>query len=289
VGRAVPEDARVHRRLEQQLRAKGIEAEVINAGVQGYSTDQELLLMERLGALYHPDIVILAVCANDFLQNSADSAYGLKKPRYVPDGKGGLQYVAPAPQEAIARFGSGPSAWVQYSALYRALQPAIVRMRATLGNWRERNVLGLADQFYYLPEAINGVDWELFAQLIVRMQRASDALGAQFFVYLHPAIDEVWEPYIVDSIRRAGIAPDRYDRYAVEGRIAGIANRNGIRFVPQIDRFLAHSGQGPFHLLPRDPHCNERCYLLTAEILAEAIGGDKGAPGFASPQSIGRR
>jgi hypothetical protein len=48
--------------------------EVLNGGVSGYSTDQELLWFERLAPL-RPEIVVLVVCDNDFGANTEDSAY----------------------------------------------------------------------------------------------------------------------------------------------------------------------------------------------------------------------
>src|SRR5579864_6720010 len=41
VGRLVPEEGRIHRQLEKLLHRKAEHVEVINAGVEGYSTDQE--------------------------------------------------------------------------------------------------------------------------------------------------------------------------------------------------------------------------------------------------------
>src|SRR5436309_5939557 len=75
VGRAVPEDQRLAPQLERALSAKGLSWEVICAGVQGYSTDQELLLMRRLLPRYRPDAVILMVCGNDFGGNESTAAY----------------------------------------------------------------------------------------------------------------------------------------------------------------------------------------------------------------------
>lgn len=271
VGRAVAEEDRVHRQLEQRLHSIGIRAEVLNAGVQGFSTDQELLLLEKLGPAYRPDIIILAVCTNDFAQNGSGSANGLSKPHFERESSGELRYIPPQQQDRIRRFGRGLTAWLQYSALYRAIQPAIFGVRAALGNWRERNMLGLADELYYSSEVLNNVDWAMFEALLVRMHRLSATLGAKFYVYMHPAIDEVWNPYIENSIRRAGIPPGNYDRYAVEKKIAGIASRYDISFIPQIDAFLRRSPDGPFHLLPRDSHCNEVCYRITSQIIAGNI------------------
>jgi hypothetical protein len=44
--------------------------EVVNLAVEGYGTDQELLMLEEEGLRYHPDVVVLNVCvANDPLDN----------------------------------------------------------------------------------------------------------------------------------------------------------------------------------------------------------------------------
>ena len=44
--------------------------EVINLGVSGYSTDQELLLYQGVGRKYGADVVIVVVAANDFGANA---------------------------------------------------------------------------------------------------------------------------------------------------------------------------------------------------------------------------
>ncbi len=54
--------------------------EVLNGGVSGYSTDQELLWFERLESL-RSEIVVLVVCDNDFGANTEDAAYEIyRKP-----------------------------------------------------------------------------------------------------------------------------------------------------------------------------------------------------------------
>jgi len=58
--------------------------EVINAGIRGYGTDQELVLFERLVPIYHPDIVLLAFFAgNDFDDNVYGSLFAVEGDRLV--------------------------------------------------------------------------------------------------------------------------------------------------------------------------------------------------------------
>lgn len=56
-------------RFSQQLE-KSMDLEVINAGVSGYSTDQELLWYENEGIKYDTDLVILQLAGNDVGDNT---------------------------------------------------------------------------------------------------------------------------------------------------------------------------------------------------------------------------
>jgi lysophospholipase L1-like esterase len=71
--------------LGQRLRAAGLRAEVINAGVSGWGTDQQLLWLREEGARYQPDLVVLALYpGNDFMNNHMPLEYanfgGVRKP-----------------------------------------------------------------------------------------------------------------------------------------------------------------------------------------------------------------
>lgn len=68
--------------------------EVLNGGVSGYSTDQELLWFERLESL-RPEVVVLVVCDNDFGANTEDAAYEVyRKPVFeLVDGRPTLRNV----------------------------------------------------------------------------------------------------------------------------------------------------------------------------------------------------
>lgn len=55
--------------IETYLKSQGVSAEVINAGVSGLSTAEELLLLENEGIKYAPDYVVLGFYANDYDDN----------------------------------------------------------------------------------------------------------------------------------------------------------------------------------------------------------------------------
>jgi len=61
-------------------------AEVVNLGVTGYSTDQELLVYEDEGYKYNADAVVLVFCMNDVDGNTASVQYATyEKPLFVLD------------------------------------------------------------------------------------------------------------------------------------------------------------------------------------------------------------
>lgn len=106
--------------------------EVVNLACPGYSTDQELLILERDGWRYEPDLVLLCFVLNDTVGNASLRGLGMPfaKPRFVlgPDGELVLENH-PVPEPA----GGDPDPdalprWAQrlreHSALWQRLFPA---------------------------------------------------------------------------------------------------------------------------------------------------------------------
>jgi hypothetical protein len=77
-------------RFTERLREKLPSARVINAGVPGYGTDQEYLLLQRIWDSTKPDVVVLIFCTNnDHDDNSSNMRYGRYLKPYLernPDG-----------------------------------------------------------------------------------------------------------------------------------------------------------------------------------------------------------
>ena len=58
--------------LQQRLVSQGRDVEILNFGVGGYDTLQEVALLEIRGLKYHPDLVVVAYCLNDISISSVD-------------------------------------------------------------------------------------------------------------------------------------------------------------------------------------------------------------------------
>jgi len=77
--------------IEKYLKSKGFNVEVINAGVSGFSTSEELVFLEQEGIKYNPDIIVLGYFANDSEDNVrsdlfrlVDGELILNKTKYLP-------------------------------------------------------------------------------------------------------------------------------------------------------------------------------------------------------------
>ena len=64
--------------IERALKARGIEAQVLNTGISGFSTAEELAFLENEGIKYKPDVVVLGFFGNDFSDNLKAGLFALE-------------------------------------------------------------------------------------------------------------------------------------------------------------------------------------------------------------------
>jgi lysophospholipase L1-like esterase len=100
-GYGVEESERFSQVLENRLNV-----EVINAGVSGYGTDQELLWLRTEGIKYDFDLVILVMAGNDIGDNDQQLVHTIYyKPQFVREGSQLVLKGTPVPKaSALAKF-----------------------------------------------------------------------------------------------------------------------------------------------------------------------------------------
>ena len=203
--------------------------EVVNLGVQGYGTDQELLKLEREGLAYAPDVVVLNVClANDLLDNAAarsiyDGVY--PKPYFRLEGGRLVEvagHVALSWPRRLALLLS------QRSALFNALLDLVRVDRARY----QRELAGRLEAEPGEPA------FAVTFALVRRMDELTRARGARFVALLYPSLRDFIRPSrraprfleapelrgvdVVDLLPRfqaAGFNAETFSRYSLDGNL----------------------------------------------------------------------
>ncbi|MBL8863705.1 MAG: hypothetical protein JNK02_17070 [Planctomycetes bacterium] len=90
--------------LPARLAAARPDWQVLGAGVSGYGTDQQCLLLETLEPRLRPDCVVVVFCENDLHECATDRVYGKAKPRFTRAASGELRLEnVPVPYPWIER------------------------------------------------------------------------------------------------------------------------------------------------------------------------------------------
>jgi hypothetical protein len=114
--------ARLEGLLNRNRTANSSRYEVINMGVSGYSTDQELILFEELAPRLAADLVILVACDNDFEGNTQDFIYQrYYKPFFVLDTRGGVS-LENTPVPVLDRNQRGKLWLTQHSNVWNGIR-----------------------------------------------------------------------------------------------------------------------------------------------------------------------
>lgn len=258
----------VQDRLTEVLEASlGPKFEVINLGVPGYSTDQELLLLEREGWKYQPDLVVLAFSYRDVWANgsrySADTMVG--KPLFIIDGAGNLSLSnvpVPYPERTLRdRF-----------RVYDLIRTAI-RSNRRLFSWALKTEVARGkrpDDGEFKVYQGNETEelkreWNIARALLRKMKQETEQRRVGLLIFYVPSRSELFS----DEWNNAHLPPD-YDRGEVARKLVGICRAEGIAYIEPSDQFKAAAKQVPLYY-HRDPHWNVAGHHLAGEILAEYV------------------
>lgn len=117
-------DVEANERFTERLREALPEYAIVNAGVSGYGTDQELLLLRRLWSRINPAVVVLMfTVVNDRWDNISSVRYdGYFKPYFAPGPNGTLTLSGqPVPRPRQLYFKENPlvrNLWIGRAAMF---------------------------------------------------------------------------------------------------------------------------------------------------------------------------
>ena len=176
---------------EQQLRkcsyTAGINIEILNFGVSGYGTGQELLLLRHHVWQFEPDAILLAFLTGNDL---SDNVRELKKINYQPYfhyQKGELVLDQSYLQSADYRLRQGNAGRIlqiglDHSRILQLANRARNQLRATARN-PQASEQGLAPEIYQAPKReVWKQAWRVTEGLLALMHQEVRAQNASFFV-----------------------------------------------------------------------------------------------------------
>ena len=278
---------------------------VINAGMPGYSTDQELLYFRTEGKKFSPDLIVVMFYFNDVWFNSRKWNYRGHKPQFkLREGSLVLTNV-PVPKPAPVPESSQPPRqpersqkvknWLKdHSHLYRVVRRG-VRNVAWLEAWAVR--LGLSDtdlapvqaqrpgrprvpgQFLVyerqVPKSIRSA-WRLTEALIVALEEEAASIDSELLVFYVPSAATVQSDTWKGTKRKYGVREEHWDLCQVESELSRICRTRGVAMLPTIDRFVEEAERlrpvGKRLYGKEDTHWNREGHRFAAELLGEYIG-----------------
>jgi hypothetical protein len=215
--------------------------EVVNLGVSGYGTDQELLLWERTGRLWRPDhLLLLVTLANDLDEILVPVAHDYAKPVFRAARGGGLaiENVPVPPRQQGWREPDREtrdewklrlpgflrrSAVVNVAFLASARFPALKRLFDDVDLLpRRRGERDWALPQYLVPQPpAREKAWDLLARILARLKADAARDGADLTVVAIPSIieayPEMWEKAAARHSEFAGhLDPDLPQRTITE-------------------------------------------------------------------------
>jgi hypothetical protein len=251
--------------LERSFRARGLDVEVLNFGVNGYSALQGYLLYEHHGVDFDLDLVIHAVFTdNDVADGDPELATGqYGAPIATLDASGGLQVdYAPAEASSARYHGQPVHAIRRLSAAYRMFSTMRAGQRADGRFETGRRVTGGVPRRYMLYadplEPRWEAAWRILEAVLDTFSRKVREAGAVFLVLDVPAgqvVDaEAWKQVLATH---PAMTAGRWQLLDPTLRLSDIGARHELRILRPLDYFKEHHGAGPLffgsvgHLTPR--------------------------------------
>jgi hypothetical protein len=194
--------------IERWLNARGTAAEVINTGVSGFGTAEELAFLENEGVKYHPDVVVLGFFANDFDDNVRSGLFALKGDSLIAQSKA----YAPATGLLGVVNAIPPMRWLsEHSYLYSLAFNTVWNLfkRASIEHARNNEVN--ENEFAVPIQGPTEGEMSLMAALVSRMSEFCRTRGILFVVIDIPvhvnhgvgAFDTSIPPSLLDGFRHS--------------------------------------------------------------------------------------
>jgi hypothetical protein len=278
-GSGVPQESILTRRLAAHL---GTGFEIVNLGVPGYGTDQELLTLRRWGKKLAPDLVLAGFFWNDVMENSSARIYGMAKPRFTLE-DGALVFHPPAGASAPSAFARLDAALLETSHLWSLVRNGLSGAGRTMREASEERPVSI-DLSLRNPPARREREFALTFALLGAIGKEAAALGAPLVVFSVPPRFLVEDAVAARLLRIYGLPPDALEQDGFR-RVREACAGFGVGFVDLLPGFRREGAAGARLFLPTGIHWSAAGHEAAARILEPAVRGDLPQVSARSPRS----
>jgi len=276
----------VNIQLENILRENGYNAEVLNFGVEGVGTTQELLIYQEKVRQFHPDLVLLTFTWNDVMNNSSviqPEVYGIQTwyaPYYDlgPDGK-----LVFRPVEK--RWLNGTRTWLEdHSVLLYYLERLWFSIDYAPTRWEGMPVYYGVYGDPLSPDWARA--WQVTDKVMALTKNTVEGDGAKFMVLTWADFWEVDPDWHARLEKQVGKLPPAFNPPKARERLEDIFRRNDIAYdflTSDMQSYRdQHHLQWPFFSFT----CNAHYSALGHNVSAHAIFEKLQAHGMLPPPGV---
>lgn len=263
--------------MEKLLREQGQpNVEVMDFGIEGIGTTQELIMYKERIRQFHPDLVLLTFSDNDVMNNSSTlqpKSYGIHtwySPYYNLDANGQLvfQPVHSRPLNALASFLERHS----YLAYY--IERVWYRADLPLYRWH-----GLPVYFGSYSDDPLDPEWQqawmVTEKVMARMRDTVEADGAKFVVVPWTNFTDIDPDWRQRLTKQFGPLPEELAPTKLDQRLRQIGDRQKLTMeflTPYMQAYRdQHHLQWPYFSLPCDPHFSAIGHQVVAGAIVQLL------------------
>ena len=240
--------------VERRLARLDQPTEVLNCGISGFGTAEELAFFENEGVNYAPDVVVLAWFANDPDDNVKSGLFAVREGRLIETSREHLPGVSVL--NAINRVPplrwAGEHSWF-YSLLFNRVWEA---RKGMLSQKRAAEAAEFATKAPALEAGAASYQSELAAKLVERLHVFCGAHGARLIILDIP-------------LRKAA---DDFES-SVPPELATVFRANSDAFIPAEQVLGPFRGAAELFVAHGQQHISETTHLLLGTAVAAQIAG----------------
>jgi hypothetical protein len=270
-----PEEV-VNRQMEKLLAEKGYSnVEVLDFGVEGIGTTQELVMYQEKVRKFKPDLVLVMFSWNDVMNNSSTlqpKSYGMHTwyaPYYDLQADGSLEF---RPVEPLSG-GKTREFLEHHSVLMYYLERIWLNVEFSPSKWE-----GIPIYFGTYGDPLDSEwkqAWMTTDKVLALMKDTVTHDGARFMLLAWPDFADIDTGWRERMTKQVGSVPADFNPFKPEERLKAIADRDQIDFdfiAPYMQAYRDQNHlQWPYFSFPCDPHYTALGHRIGAQAIVEKL------------------